>query len=100
MDNDLCQNMKNVGYTLKPKFWGKGYMSETLSTLIEFGFEKLGVHTFVANINPANSNSRKLLLKMGFQKEGYFRENYYINGKFFDSETYGLLKSDFKRKSL
>lgn len=91
--------LAEIGYTLKPKFWGKGYMSETLSTLIEFGFDKLGIHSFVANINPVNNNSRKLLLKMGFQKEGYFRENYYYKGKFLDSEMYGLLKSDFKQKS-
>ncbi len=88
-----------IGYTMKPRFWGQGYMTETLTTLIDFGFTKLGIHSFVANINPENNNSRKLLLKIGFQKEGYFRENYCYHGTFLDSETYGLLISDFRQKS-
>jgi ribosomal-protein-alanine N-acetyltransferase len=35
---------------------------------------------------------------MGFVKEAYFRENYYYNGKFLDSEIYSLLEKDFLGK--
>jgi len=36
---------------------------------------------------------------MGFQKEAYFRENYFYNGEYLDSEIYTLLKSDFEKDS-
>jgi len=36
------------------------------------------------------------LLKIGFQKEAYFRENYFYNGAYLDSEIYSLLAKDFK----
>lgn len=85
-----------IGYTLKPEFWGKGFMKETMITLLGFGFKELHLHSIEANINPKNDNSRKALVKMGFQKEAYFRENYFYNGEFLDSEIYSLLAKDFK----
>lgn len=89
-----------IGYTLKPQFWGKGYMKEAMCEIISFGFQELGLHSLEANINPANDNSRKLLLAMGFQKEAYFRENYYFDGKFLDSEIYSLLENNFNLNDL
>ena len=85
-----------IGYTLKPQFWGKGYMKETMVTLLDFGFSKLNLHSVEANINPDNDASRKALRKMNFQKEAYFRENFFFEGKFLDSEIYSLLERDFK----
>ena len=85
-----------IGYTLKPQFWGKGYMKETMSSLINFGFNDLNLHSIEANVNPENENSKKALIKVGFKKEAYYRENFFYNGRFLDSEIYSLLKSDFK----
>lgn len=85
-----------TGYTLKPEFWGKGYMTEAMIELIKFGFKDLNIHSIEANINPENDNSRKLLNKIGFRKEAYFRENYFFNGEFLDSEIFSLLEKDFK----
>jgi len=84
-----------VGYTLRKKYWGQGYMTEAFHAMLRWGFDELGLHTAYADINPENDASRKLLLKMGFQKEGYFRENYHFRGDYLDSEMYGLLKMDF-----
>lgn len=84
-----------IGYTLKPDFWGKGYMKEAMDAALSFGFRDLNLHSFEANINPLNINSRKLLERTGFKKEAYFRENYYFAGRFLDSEIYCLLERDF-----
>ena len=80
---------------LDPAFWGKGFMKEALIAVLDFGFRKLGLHSFQANINPENERSGKLLKQLGFVKEAYFRENYYFNGKYLDSEIYSLLERDF-----
>ena len=84
-----------IGYALTPKYWGKGFMTETLKTLIKFGFDKINFHSIEANVNPDNISSIKLLEKIGFKKEDYFRENYLFNGKFLDSIIYSLLEKDF-----
>lgn len=87
-----------IGYTLKPEFWNKGYMTETLTRLIDFGFKNLNLHSFEAEINPKNENSERALVKIGFQKEAYFKENRYFNGAYLDSEIYSLLEEDFINK--
>ncbi len=93
---DHKNSRTEIGYTLKPEFWKKGFMKEAMLTIFNFGFEDLNLHSLEANINPGNNNSRAILTKMGFQKEAYFRENYYYNGDYLDSEIYSLLKSEYQ----
>lgn len=93
-DIDKKNSRGEIGYILHPDFWKKGYMSEALNTLIRFGFDHINLHSYEANVNIANENSKALLLKFGFKLEAYFRENFYYDGQFLDSEIYCLLKSD------
>jgi ribosomal-protein-alanine N-acetyltransferase len=86
-----------IGYALKPEYWGKGYMSEALFKVIEYGFKEFELHSIVGNVNPENKSSIKILEKFGFKKEAYFREDYLFNGKFLDSEIYCLLETDFSQ---
>jgi len=83
-----------IGYQLLPEFWRKGYTLEALKTIIQFGFEKMGLHSIEGNVNPKNVPSIKLLEKLGFKQEAYFKENFYYNGKFLDSAIFSLIISD------
>jgi ribosomal-protein-alanine N-acetyltransferase len=89
---DLPNHRAEIGYMLHPDYWRKGILTEALTKVIDFGFNEIKLHSICANINPENEASRSLLLKHGFVKEAYFREDYYFEGKFLDSEIYGLLK--------
>lgn len=80
-----------IGYGLLPDYHRKGLMVEALRAVVQYGFEVINLHSIEANINPGNHGSRQVLLRCGFVKEAYFRENYYWQGKFLDSEIYGLL---------
>jgi [ribosomal protein S5]-alanine N-acetyltransferase len=80
-----------VGYVLHPSYQGKGIMNEAMQTVLKYGFEKMKLHSVEANVNPSNAASIKLLEKNEFVREGYFRENYYYNGRFLDSAIYSLL---------
>ncbi len=91
---DQQNSRGEIGYILHPNFWGKGYMSEAMNTLICFGFNDLNLHSFEANVNIENKSSKALLLNFGFKLEAYFRENFYYDGQFLDSEIYCLIKSD------
>ena len=94
IDKKHCRS--EIGYTLHPDYWGKGYMNEAMRKILNFGFQNLKLHSIEANINPKNTKSRKILTKFGFVKEAYFRENYFYNGKFLDSEIYSLLEKNFR----
>jgi len=87
-----------IGYALNPVYWGKGYMHETINRLVRFGFEIMKLHSIEANVNPENEKSKKVLEKIGFKKEAYFRENYLFNNRFLDSVIYSLLEKDFSEK--
>lgn len=80
-----------VGYMLSPQYWKSGFMSECLTTILPFGFNRLNFHSIEADINPENNASRQLLKKLGFKQEAYFKESYYFNGLFLDKEIYSLL---------
>jgi len=85
-----------IGYQLAPDFWRMGYSCEALKAIIDFGFKKMGLHSIEGNVNPKNIASIKLLNKLGFVQEAYFKENFYFNGKFLDSAIFSLVVSDWK----
>ena len=82
-----------VGYTLLPEYWNKGIMKEALSDIIIFGFNSMKLHSIEARINPANKASASLLVTTGFIKEAYFKEDYYFDGEFGDTEVYSRLET-------
>ena len=86
-----------VGYVLLPEFWKKGIMKEALSEVIIFGHNTMNLHSIEARINPRNKASASLLISTGFKKEAYFKEDYFFNGEFGDTEVYSRLK-DYNSK--
>lgn len=85
-----------VGYMLFPEYWNKGLLSEAMKAVLDFGFNTVKLHSIEGIINPKNLISAKLLQKFGFVKEAYFKESFFYNGNFLDTEIYSLLKSDYK----
>ncbi|HVZ95405.1 MAG TPA: GNAT family N-acetyltransferase [Chitinophagaceae bacterium] len=81
-----------VGYMLHPDFWRQGIMKEALTALSAYAFNKMGLHSIEATINPGNEASARLLESLGFVKEAYFKEDYYFNGAFHDTIIYSLLQ--------
>ena len=81
-----------IGYMLHPQYWNTGLMSEAITKVIDYGFDKMKLHSIEAIINPGNIISRKILQKFNFIKEAYFKENFFFEGKFYDSEVYSLVK--------
>jgi [ribosomal protein S5]-alanine N-acetyltransferase len=72
-----------------------GFMKEALPFILNYGFNEMNLHRVEAMIAKYNIASLKLLLKIGFKKEGTLREHYYVNDKAEDSEMYALLKKEY-----
>lgn len=75
----------------------KGYMSEALKEVIEFGFTELKLHRIAAMVANWNIPSVKLIKKNGFTFEGTLREDYVVNGVHEDSDCYSLLKNEWRK---
>ena len=83
-----------IGYFLHPMYQGQGIMQEAISAIMDYGFNKMNLHSIEANVNPNNEKSIKLLIKNKFIKEAHFKEDYYFNGMFLDSAIYSLLNKN------
>ncbi|CAN5303769.1 GNAT family N-acetyltransferase [soil metagenome] len=94
---DRVHYRAEIGYMLHPAHWNKGLMSEAISSVIDFGFKQMGLHSIEARINPENMQSGNILKKHAFIKEGYFKESYFYNDAFYDSEIYSLLGNAGKK---
>lgn len=80
-----------IGYDLSVQHWRKGVMNEALTSIINYGFNELNLHTIEANVDPENIASIKLLEKLQFKKEGHTRESYYFDGKYTDTAIYCIV---------
>ncbi|HSH64950.1 MAG TPA: GNAT family N-acetyltransferase [Bacteroidia bacterium] len=81
-----------LGYILHHNWHHKGLMNEALQAILSFGFKTIGLHSVMANIDPLNLASMKLLEKNKFRKEAHFKENFFFEGRFLDSVIYSLVK--------
>jgi ribosomal-protein-alanine N-acetyltransferase len=95
----IKQHMRSeIGYDLAPEQWGQGIMPEAVGAILRFGFERMRLHSVEAQIEPNNQGSRRVLEKLGFVQEGYFRENFYFDGEFTDTAVFSLLKADWLKR--
>lgn len=83
-----------IGYDIAKSFWGKGYASEAIYSLLDYAFSSLKMNRIEAKVEPENVNSIKLLQKLNFTFEGTLRQYERIDGKFNDLNIYSKLMSD------
>ena len=66
-----------LGYVFNRRFWGRGYASESCRALINQAFAE-GTHRIIAECDPENVNSWRLLEALGFTREAHLRQNVYF----------------------
>ena len=81
-----------IGYMILPEFNNRGYVTEAIQAVVNYGFDVMNLHSIEAIIDPDNAASEKVLIKNGFVKESHFVENMFAEGKFWDAFVYSLLK--------
>ena len=96
---DADSRRAEVGYTLGRPHWGQGLMAEALAAIVRHGFEALNLNRLEADTDPRNVASIKVLEKLGFEREGYMRERWIVNGEICDTVFYGLLRREYQRAS-
>jgi RimJ/RimL family protein N-acetyltransferase len=70
-------------------------MNEALMAVLKYAFEVLELHRIEADVDPRNTESIKTVERLGFQREGYLRERWQVNGEIQDAYFYGLLKQEW-----
>jgi len=93
---DLTHRRAEIGYAQGREFWGQGYMQEALKAVLNHAFVMLNLHRIEADVDPRNAASVRTLERLGFQREGYLRERWQVNGEIQDAFYYGLLRPDWE----
>ena len=79
-----ADDVLEIGYTLHPDYWGRGYVPEAARALIEltcFGY---------------NVQSQRVAEKLGFTLEARIRDRKDARGNRCDDLRYGLLRSEWE----
>ena len=78
-------------------YWGKGYGTEAIELLLDYGFNTLNLNRIELLVHDFNHKAIKCYEKLGFVKEGLKRQAMFINGEYHDTFIMGMLSQDWKK---
>ena len=76
-------------------FWSKGYGTEAVTLLVDFGFSQINLNKI--KMCPFAFNARAIACyeKVGFKEEGRLQQEIFRNGEFVDQVMMRLLQSEY-----
>lgn len=80
-----------IAYYFNPLYWKKGYAYEACKAVINYGFEQLKLEYITAQIDEANTDSRKLVERLGFELKA-LQKNVELHGRITNKCEYILNK--------
>ena len=83
-----------VGYWIGEAYWGRGYATEALRAVLDYGFGPVGLNRIQAKHLPRNAASGRVMQKAGMIWEATLRQYLRKDGRFEDLESYAMLRSD------
>jgi len=73
-----------MGYSVDGAVEGRGYGTEAVGAVVDYAFDALRLHRVMANYQPVNERSGRLLRRIGFSVEGYARDYLFLDGAWRD----------------
>ena len=97
---DRMDERAELGYSLGSAFWQQGYGSEAVQAVMDYGFDRVGLHRIEAVCDCENQASAALLRHLGFRQEGLHKGMCRLaSGQFVDCLSFGLCAGDRPRPS-
>jgi RimJ/RimL family protein N-acetyltransferase len=78
--------------------WSQGYGTEAGRLLLDWGFNRLGLHSIYLRVHDNNPRGSASYGKLGFRAAGRLREHVYRDGQYWDIHYMDLLRSEFNEK--
>ena len=99
LDIDHVNQTAEIGIFIGNKhFWDKGYGTEALSLIIDYGFKALNLHNIILKVYEFNKRAIKCYEKIGFKKIGIRREAVHRNLDKHNVIYMDILSKDFYDK--
>jgi RimJ/RimL family protein N-acetyltransferase len=80
-------------------YQNKGYGSEAINWVLEWGFQIAGLHRIGIDTFSYNEGARRLYPKLGFVLEGRSRESLWYAGKWHDYLSFSMLEHEWRDRS-
>lgn len=84
-----------IGYKMDEAYTNRGFMTEAVKAVVDYGFNIMKLHRIEANIMPWNKASLQVVTKLGFENEGLSKRYLKINGKWEDHIHMVKLNDDY-----
>ena len=88
---DVNRRSAEIGYWLGAAYWGRGIATEAVNLVTDWAFGAHGLLRIFAQPFAANSASRRVLEKAGYQLEGTMRRSAVKDGEIRDQCLYARL---------
>ena len=93
---DLRNGGASLGIAIgDPLDTAKGYGSDALRVLVEFGFDQLRLERIELDVFDFNDGARRVYDRVGFRHEGTLRHALYSDGAFHDVHRMAILRDEF-----
>jgi len=94
-EEEIYKNLraKEIGYVLSKDFWGQGLIPEAAKAVIDYGFNNLGIEAFTCCHFSENSQSQRVIEKIGFKFVKQCEFHAELLDKTFEDMKYILLAS-------
>ena len=86
-----------VWYKIHPEQWSKGYATEALRRVIDYGFNEHKLHRIQAGCAVDNLASIRVLEKAGMTKEGRGRQLLPLKSGWSDNFEFSILETDERK---
>jgi ribosomal-protein-alanine N-acetyltransferase len=78
----------HIGYWIDKSFANRGFTTQAVKLVTEFGFTELGLHRIEINVRPENGASCRVAEKAGFEFEGFKKAYLHIDGAWRDHKCF------------
>lgn len=99
--NEIENRNANIRICLfEEKLLNKGYGTEAMKLMLDYGFGKLNLHRIELSVYDHNKRGIHVYEKLGFKKEGVLREYLYNNHRYYDLIIMSMLENEYREKYL
>jgi [ribosomal protein S5]-alanine N-acetyltransferase len=84
----------SVGYWIDREYAGRGVMPRAVALVVDHCFTSAGLHRVEVAIRPENSNSLRVVEKLGLREVGYAPRYLHIDGDWRDHRIYAVTSEE------
>jgi len=95
-DVNLLNGSAGIGIAIGEKsYWGKGYGTDAMNALLDFGFGQLRLERMWLEVFAFNDRAQRSYEKSGFVVEGRGRHAVYVHGRYEDEIHMAILREEW-----